>query len=356
MRMKTKIREGDSVRTKAAADFVARLYSGDMSDTEAAQIENWLAADDANRREFEQVLQTWDDLEGISSRQDIMSIAEPGGALKSRRRWLASVGLAAAATVVVGLLVVFLNDAALLDRIGLVPETYYVTQVGERRSVTLSDGSKVTLNTNSKIRVDYRRDVRNITLEYGEAFFDIEKDPDRPLQLVAGSSLVTVLGTKFNVHWSGPDVTIAVVEGLVAVRPVSIDSGQAGQGVAANEQAVPLRGEVLLESGSAAVFSEKLGSVDKNYTVHTDDVQNWRFGYVRFDNDPLYKVIGEVNRYSTKKISIEDKDIMELPISGIFSLDDVDKILTGLEAVFPIVVTRRFDGYTIVAAETVDSP
>jgi len=352
MSKKTKDIAIASDRSRTAAGFVARLYSGDMSSVEAEQIEDWLADDDANRREFDRVVQTWDELEALSDQPEILAIADRNDTWVSRRRRLNRASLAATGSAIVALVAVLFAATVLIDRFGSASEYVYATQVGERRTVSLSDGSQVTLNTNSKIRVVYGPDARNITLEYGEAFFDIRRDPTRPFQLVAGNSLVTVLGTKFNVRWSGLDVTVAVVEGLVAVRPVPFLAGQSAGNVAAIESDHPATEEVLLETGSFAVFSETLSSTDKNYAAHMDDLQGWRFGFVRFDSDPLYEVIGELNRYSTTTISIADKDIMELPISGIFSIDDIDKILTGLEAVFPIDVIRRFDGYSIVSADS----
>ncbi len=339
---------------KSASDVVARLYSGNMSASDAEQIEDWLDADEANRDEYERCLNAWDAMENLSHRPEMRKIVRRQ---QSRSSWTGisrKAGVVLAASILVAVFAGFFTDAPLLDRIGYFPETIHETRIGERRSITLSDGSEVTLNTNSRVRVRFRSDRRDVTLEYGEAFFDIRKDVNRPLYLQAGSRQVKVLGTKFNVHWSGPDVTIAVVEGLVAVRPSSqtingeADTSDLG---AQSDAEIVAKSEVLLESGSIAVFSEELGSIDKNYAARLDDLQSWRFGFIRFDKDPLYEVIGELNRYSTTKISIDDKRIMDMPISGIFSLDDVDKILTGLEAVNPIEITRHFDGTTIVGTQ-----
>src|SRR5690606_18639485 len=91
----------------------------------------------------------------------------------------------------------------------------YITQVGEQRSVSLSDGSAILLNTNTQVRVDYRPDSRDVRLLQGEAEFTVAKDVERPFRVYAGNERVQAVGTAFTVYIQDNKIDVTVTEGQV---------------------------------------------------------------------------------------------------------------------------------------------
>src|SRR5690606_35324362 len=118
------------------------------------------------------------------------------------------------------------------------------------REYRLSDGSRITLGAGSRIRVDYTAAARRLTVEAGEAFFAVARDPQRPFVVHAGSGTITALGTAFNVRSLAGRVVVTVVEGKVEVEghPSADTDAQdgasqlgAGQTVAYGEAPSPVR-------------------------------------------------------------------------------------------------------------------
>jgi ferric-dicitrate binding protein FerR (iron transport regulator) len=104
----------------------------------------------------------------------------------------------------------------------------FKTEIGEQRSVLLKDGSRVTLNTASKIEVDMRKDRRLVRLVEGEAFFDVTHDAIRPFKVRAGNAVLSDVGTQFNVDMRPTRTTVTVIEGRVAVdsKMAIVDQGE----------------------------------------------------------------------------------------------------------------------------------
>src|SRR3546814_14300232 len=93
----------------------------------------------------------------------------------------------------------------------------YRTVLGERRVVTLADGSTVSLDAASEVRVAYSERARELALVRGQARFDVAHDPRRPFAVQARDQRVVAPGTAFNVDLFGPQVLITLIEGHVPV-------------------------------------------------------------------------------------------------------------------------------------------
>ena len=180
---------------------MARLYSGETTEAEERNIESWLQAHPQHRADYQEMLDLWDaagNVGGFAERET------RGGWFGNRL--LLGVAASLLALTVFPLLIFYSGgpDSELRR---------YETGVGEILEIDLVDGSHVTLNTDTQVLVDISGTERRIILDRGEAFFDIAKDPSRPLTVSAGDRVITVLGTSFNVNWDGKDVTVAVIEG-----------------------------------------------------------------------------------------------------------------------------------------------
>ena len=359
MRVRKKIRmNGPEAQ---ASWYVARLYSGEMTQTEEDDLFSWLKADHSHRRAYDEILALWDAAGEL--RADLeLSVGGSDRALRAitwrkRAGWIA----AAAAIVLVVAAPVFLKG--LFDRsAGEQALASYQTAIGEQRIVSLADGSRLMLNTGSRVLVDYTANERRIILDFGEVFFEIEKDPQRPLAVVARGRMITVLGTKFSVLLAGNDMRVAVVEGVIAVSreesrfPLAAGqakpaAGESGTGTPSILEGLLGPDDVIVRAGTMATFSEGIEQVSEEATEAIERVQNWRSGLVRFEGEPLYQVVEELNRYSRTKILIEDNAIVNLPISGIFKLERVDLILHALEDVIPVTVIPYADRYVLVGSD-----
>ena len=330
-----------------AAEAVARLYSGEMTEADERNIESWLEADPKHRADYQQMLDVWDaagNVGGYAERTKRRAW--------SRRRLL--YGIAASVLLAATILPLLMFHTGGPDS----ELRRHETGVGEIREISLVDGSLITLNTNTRILVDISATERRIILDRGEAFFDIAKDPTRPLTVSAGDRVITVLGTSFNVNWDGRDVTVAVIEGQVAVQAEGTEAiaaehlirlNNAGSGSSAT---VAFEHGVLLQAGDVAQISRTVEPVIETVSGGTDRYQSWRFGYIRFDNEPFSRVIEELNRYTGTQLSIESVELANMRVSGVFRTSDIDGTISGLELAFPIKVLDRGDHILIVGDDS----
>lgn len=231
------------------------------------------------------------------------------------------------------------NGASRMDR--------YVTRVGEQKQVTLDGGSTVYLNTNSELLVPKGEGQEHVVLRRGEAFFDIEKSPDSPFSIEVAGRIVTVLGTSFNIRVE-PDLwMVDVATGSVVIHKpdeeivASLPSRQGGE-----ITELPAEAQVKLISGQMATLATNGGVT---LLAHSEGSGSWRSGRLEFKQVPLYLVVKELNRYSAKKILIEDTSIIELPISAMFSIDRIHVLLSGVSDAWGIKVTNYPDRIVLVA-------
>jgi transmembrane sensor len=207
------------------------------------------------------------------------------------------------------------------------------TRVGENRSVTLSDGSHLSMGGFSKIEVRMEPSRRAFNLIRGEALFAVAKDPARPFSVQAGAATVTALGTQFDVQRNTDRVVVSVVEGRVRVQPL-----RAAVPVAWLEPVVP-----SVAHGAATELDAKhRATVDKRgigTATALPDVSvatAWQSGRLSFDDEPLRYVVEVVNRYSAKQIVIADPAIADLQVSGTVLGDHIDGWVASLKTAFGV--------------------
>jgi transmembrane sensor len=202
----------------------------------------------------------------------------------------------------------------------------YTTAVGGFASVPMTDGSRVTLNTDSVIRVALTEKERRIDLEQGEAFFEVAHDKTRPFVVRAGNKRVIAVGTKFSVQHLGEDVRVLVTEGKVRVE--SRDT----RGTANTPDA----GTVLLAAGDIARADGSAVVVQKAPPPQVEEFLSWREGYLRFHETALADAVAEMNRYNTRKIFIEDPKLAAVKISGTFRPTQYEAFVRVLQDGFSI--------------------
>ena len=172
-----------------------------------------------------------------------------------------------------------------------------------------------------------------------------------PLTVAAGDRIISVIGTAFNVQRDDSAVAVAVMQGLVAVDRVDDNHGSSATRDPITKQ--PVQAAVLLRPGSGATFSINSNEMMPLSARAIERSQDWRKGVAIFDNEPLSEVIAELNRYNVRKIIIDDVTIADIPVSGVFRLGDIERLLQGIESALPVEVARHGDRYVIVGRNPV---
>jgi len=254
---------------------------------------------------------------GSSGRRGEGELATPAKARRVRRHLLA----AAVATTGVGV-------AALWAGIQLTSPTYS-TDLGEQRSIVLPDGSTVSLNSRSSVRVRYTKDVRAVDLIEGQALFQVAKSPARPFVVSAGEVRVRAVGTQFDVNEKHDGTRVTVVEGRVAVfpaQPQAISGGPPAVGSAANHPA----DEVFVAAGEQLDVSS--GTARKVEHANIAGATSWTRRQLVFEDEPLGDVAEEFNRYNAVQIVIRDPALADFKIDGVFSSTDPASFVRFLRA------------------------
>jgi transmembrane sensor len=305
-------------RAEAAA-WIVRLHGPHRSPELEAGFRDWLAADPENGRQFERVTEVWD----AGSTIPVVGVPRMTRwqGIQSSQRW----ALAAMLLLVLGLGAWGLNDIWL--------NPVYATRLGEQRLVRLDDGSRIALNSDTRIRVSCCDPERRVRLERGEAYFEVARDIARPFVVTAGDRQVTALGTAFVVRHEATRTTVTLVEGKVAVSgPGSADgegpsatSGNAVRDSSAREEqgvgATDLGAAVVLSPGQRLTFSGQRAKPQLD-EPRIEVVTAWRRGEVMLDRTTLADAVAEMNRYDERMLVIDDPGVAVLRISGIYHAGD----------------------------------
>jgi transmembrane sensor len=291
-----------TARDRAAAWIIAREQHG-WSDRDQQALDAWLEESDLNKAAFWRLEHSW-------SEADRLAALGAGPAAAPRRRastrrprprtWAALTALAASTVAVIGL---SFHEARPGGGQAAVAMTTFATDVGGHRWLGLSDGSRVELNTDTRVRATIGKDRRAVWLDKGEAFFEVAHRDGLPFVVHAGPREITVLGTKFSVRRIGDKVTVWVREGRVRVENVEHAS--------AARSSIVTAGGVALSDGAATL-------VTSASPERVEQALSWREGMLSFDQERLGDIALEFNRYNRKKIVIDDAEAANIRIGGTF--------------------------------------
>jgi transmembrane sensor len=281
----------------AAAAWVARLHGPNRTREVEAGFRRWLADDAEHAAAFELLTDTWEKSARLRRRPaETVARGEPlGFRISFSRAVLATV---AAALLAIAATVFYLHSDAV------------TTGVGELRTLVLDDGTRLYLNASTRVRVHYDKQFRRVSLEEGEALFEVAKRPDWPFIVTAGGREIRALGTSFVVRSDEEDLVVTLVEGKVTVTPEQEKKQRQSQ----------QKESFVLSPGQRLTFASA-GS-PKIDRPSLERVTAWKLGQVNLDNTPLADAVAEMNRYSRQRIVIEDPVVAAIPVSGIFIAGD----------------------------------
>ena len=313
-----------------AAEWYARKRAGDMSAQEIAALNAWLAADPSHFEAFERMDRTWTGAESARGDPRIMMMREQ--ALKQRLgrpRVLAARALVASlAVAVIAVTMLGLTPYLGLNGYGSLAAQTLRTGVGQQATVTLSDGSVVTLNTDTRLRTRPAKGRRLVYLDRGQAFFRVAKDPLHPFIVTAAGRTVTAVGTAFDVRVDDRKFEVTVVEGKVRVQDAPPAIPLPDLAPRRRKPDKPLKQDLTAGVQLVASLDTPTWSVAPTDTARE---VSWLRGYVVFQRARFGDVVAEMNRYSDKKLVVDDPALAGAPISGAFKAGDIDSFVRAYE-------------------------
>ncbi|WP_343517926.1 FecR domain-containing protein [Sphingomonas sp.] len=340
---------------EAAVYWVLRRDRDGLSAADQAAFAAWLDASEAHASAFRKANGVWDVFEESDADPHLTALRQAALATPApRRRWIpAAVGagvaasLAAAALLLPGQLGQTGNparaptaDAVAETDVQPAAAARFATVKGERRTVSLPDGTRVTLNTDTAIALAYTPGTRHVRLLRGQALFEVAKDAARPFSVEAAGRRVTALGTVFEVRLDPGRMKVVLVEGRVVVD----------RAAAASE--LPDPAPTLLKPGQALVA--ELGVPQRVAPVDVGSELMWREGYVSLEDTPLAAAVAEMSRYTAAPIRVLDDETGRLRVSGVFRTGDADRFAGLVRELLPVRVERFADG-SLGIARTADT-
>lgn len=310
---------------REASEWIARLQADDVSADDHTRFEEWRRANARHARAYDELMGTW--REFTSAGRTVRAVSF-GNAMQTATRHPGKRYRAAIAAAVAVL-------AILVASWWQWRSPTFETDIGQQASITLSDGSKLNLNSNSAVRVQYSDGARVIRLDRGEAFFAVAHDTSRPFWVVADRTWVRAVGTAFNVYRRQGDVRVTVSEGRVKV------AADTPLGDAPSDAALAHLPASFLDAGQQA---DLRGPVTHMRALAAADVArevSWRTGTAYFENRPLHEVVTELSRYTPLRIELSDR-ARDLPVGGTFQTNPqgVETLLSMLRDGFGLEVQR----------------
>jgi transmembrane sensor len=311
---------------REAIEWFARMR-GDEAERHRAGFERWLARGAVHRSAYNRIANLYSDGKRVNW-ENLPPPQPVRGAAK--RVWMMSIGVAALVGFVAWRIVavpILPGDGSLnappVEIARKSDGIQYATRLGEIRTVKLSDGSKLTIDTDTLVTIDFGQTARHLRLEHGRARFEVAHEA-RPFVVDAGDAEVIARGTVFDVSYlEDRRVKVQLLHGAVDVTQKGSRAG-----------APTLR----LQPGGAIVVEPK--AQPRQIQGKADAPEDWPKGMMEFRRAPLADVIAQVNRYAVAKVRLADPSLGKIEVSGVFRIDDADALAGHLAQLLGLRVER----------------
>ncbi|HEY4784442.1 MAG TPA: FecR domain-containing protein [Bacteroidales bacterium] len=292
-------------------DLIAESFTGTLSVEGESQLQQWLTVDAGNREKFEKIRELWEKgvedyalyrmasekkawdvlKDKLDERKAVRKEVKVTDGQFTHRPSIVRRLIAVAAVFIVlfgiGLWVVLTKNK---------PEVFETTNI--QKNIILSDGSAITLQTNTKIEVphDYNRTSRTVNMVYGEAYFNVGHREDKPFMVELGKARIRDIGTSFTIRKGEEEIDIAVTSGKVAFMKLSTKETRE------------------LKAGTSLTFDvrkESFGEIQP--IMPTSEVYN---RMLSFENTPLSEVVVAIQTVYGKKVMLSDESIANKRITA----------------------------------------
>lgn len=351
----------------AAAEWFLSYQEGRLSRADRVEFVCWLRESPQNAAEFLRIAKITG---ALSDFRRWSELPQPTGdeldafRLDEKVRWLPGMEIGTEAPgrafssprpprrvggPIAGALVAMLASVAcgVLWWLGVIGGAVYTTGPGELRSVTLDDGSELSLASQTRLRVHFDAGMREIVLTRGEALFHVAKDPARPFIVLAGRTTARAIGTAFSVQRDAQQVVVTVGEGRVAVSQV--------ERVRLPFSMTPMDADVSLTTDQQIAASSD-GQLDNVRAVDSQRALAWAKGDLIFENETVEAIVGRFNQFSRVKLRVDDRHIRALTVSGIFEVRDPESFVAFLASVEPATITRHGLDEIVISRSVSEEP
>ncbi len=260
-----------------------------LSDEERGRLALWLDASTAHRVAYLKMQDAW-------SRAD--RLAALRGPAPMRQKPAEQGRMTSQLFALAAMLTVFVGGAGWYYYATRTAAQVYITGVGQLQTVRLDDGTRIELNTDSRIQAQVTESGRTMRLEKGEAYFEVVHDPRRPFVVFAGNRKIIDIGTKFSVRLDNGQVRVENLDGKPIVPTVA-------------------------DAGTALVTQDNGTLVANRAPRQVSREMSWRSGVLVFDQETLAAAAEEFNRYNRKKVVVvgEARDVR---VGGRFRANNAD--------------------------------
>ncbi|AEG01904.1 FecR family protein [Methylomonas methanica] len=303
---------------KQAVTWFVALQSQDCDAAKRAEFQHWLERHATHPLAYAEAERLWGNLDPLKS----------GGLAEVRAARQAGPQKASVRAALSVLLAALLGAGWWLDY--RVEPVGYATDVGQRQSIRLADGSSIELNAVSRLSVKLSWCRRSINLLEGEALFNVAHETLRPFTVQADGLQIRDIGTRFTVRARADAVRVAVLEGEVSLKP---EHDWLGQSLTAGH-------------------SRQLDSSRQLQAIETSDSEreaSWADGRLVFDHTPLAEVVAELERHHPVRFVFADPALARQTLSGSFEIADLQPFLRALETMLPVRAVRKKQTVVLLA-------
>ena len=294
-----------------AARWVARMDAGDWQAGDEQELQTWLSADPARHGLLLRTQAAWllpEAADAIRQDDDIVA-AKPSS---WHRR------------AIIGGLVAASGAAIIAARLSFADSVAYATKLGEIRRVPLADGSVMTINSETELKVLLAKDLRQIDLAQGEAWFEVAKDASRPFVVTSGKVRAKAVGTAFSVRTREMGVEVLVTEGVVETWSDANSTKK-----------------IRVRAGERAMVSERAVVHYESHEVSSvDRALAWRAGMIDLNGTTLREAADEFNRYNQRQIVISNPDVAAEQFDGLFRIDDPESFVDAVKSALNVDIVR----------------
>ncbi|MBO9708897.1 MAG: FecR domain-containing protein [Caulobacter sp.] len=318
---------------EAAAKWMIRRDRG-LSSRDEEALERWLTASSDHQAAWDRALDVWGQFDDPNLPELAVLRQAPQRLRPTWRAWT-MIAASLVAAVAVGWwaqnrLPGLTRPAVSRHQVASGARSY-VAGPTERATITLEDGSQVTLDSGAEIAASIRGDARTVRLVRGQAYFEVAHDARRPFSLDVKDHRVVDLGTAFAASLKPDRLSIVLASGRVSI------AGPKGLG-----------GEVDLSPGQA--FTARTGQAGTVTKVDLEAALAWREGFLQFRETPLRDALVDMQAYDGRRVEIGDHRVGDLRVSGRFKIGDTERFAHTLAEMYPLRVVQVSGGLRLEAA------
>lgn len=308
-----------------AVFWVTRLQSGDCTDRERHDFEVWLMQSETHRAAHHEVAAFWNGLSQLEAHAAPQLAAARAYLREARqsRRAFSKKRLA-------GVLSIILITGFSPLWWSWLTTGIYRTAKGESIGIQLSDGSRIDLNTDTELSVQYTWTKRSVRLAHGEALFSVVHNPEKPFEVIAAGGRIQDIGTQFNVYQQAGQVSVTVLDGEVSVV--------AREG-ATVQNLIP----------GQHISYDSTGQTSAVARADIDAATAWQKGRMVFKGQPLSVVLEQLGRYHDASLQVQGARLQTLKVSGVFPTNNLDLALNTIAGALPIKVTQTATNVFVMA-------